>query len=396
MQAYVWTDLGGVARRVGLAVAAPPAGEFNYADGYLDDGGHSIDPINLPRRKGEVFRTTANNGLFGVLHDAGPDSWGRRVLKSIDAAWMGKASELQILLRASGHGVGALLFSASRDAAKPRSPGIRRDQLGAAAEGAQEVEQGEVLRAQLHTLMMASTSMGGLHPKIAVTDPDGTSWIAKFKARDDLVETPRVEFASMRLAAECGITAAAVELTAVAERAVLLVRRFDRAAGGALHYASAHALWNASAARESDTQAWASYAGIVDLRRKLPGGSVAEDAQELFRRLVFNVVIGNTDDHGRNHGFLMDPQGRWRLAPAFDVLPSFRSQVHALGVGPAGVERSLDNVVAGAAGFGLDQAKARAVVKGVQRRVEARFAKLLAEARCAPADRDAVLGRVLA
>lgn len=395
MQAYVWTDLGGAQRRVGLAVAAAPAGEFNYADGYVDDGGHSIDPINLPARKGEVFRTTANDGLFGVLHDAGPDSWGRRVLKSMDPGWMGKATELQILLRTSGHGVGALLFSASRDAVKPRSPGISRDRLGAAAEGAQQVEQGEILRAQLQVLMMASTSMGGLHPKIAVTDPDGSSWIAKFRAREDLVETPRVEFASMRLAAECGITAAEVELTAVAEQAVLLVRRFDRPAGQPLHYASAHALWNRTAARESDTRGWASYAGIVDLRRGLPGGHVPGDAAELFRRLVFNVVIGNTDDHGRNHGFLMDPQGEWRLAPAFDVLPSFRSETHALGVGPAGAERSLDNVVAGAARFGLDQAEARAAVKGIQRRVKARFGKLLAEARCAPADRDAVLGRVL-
>lgn len=395
VQAYVWTDLGGAPRRVGLAVAVPPAGEFNYANGYVDDGGHSIDPINLPARKGEVFRTTANEGLFGVLHDAGPDSWGRRVLKSIDPAWMGKATELQILLRASGHGVGALLFSASRDAVKDRSPGIRRDQLGAAAEGAQHVEQGEILRSQLHTLMMASTSLGGLHPKIAVTDPDGSSRIAKFKARDDFVETPRVEFASMRLAAECGITAAAVELTAVAEQAALLVRRFDRPAGRPLHYASAHSLWNRTVARESDTRAWASYAGIVDLRRGLPGGNVPEDAAELFRRLVFNVVIGNTDDHGRNHGFLMDAQRQWRLAPAFDVLPSFRSEVHALGVGPAGPERSLENAVAGAASFGLDQAKARAVVKNVQRRVKARFAKLLTEARCPPADRDAVLARAL-
>lgn len=96
-------------------------------------------------------------------------------------------------------------------------------------------------------------------------------WIAKFKARDDLVETPRVEFSAMRLAGECGITAAHVDLTAAGERTALLVRRFDRVAGAALHYASAHALWNPTAARETDTQAWASYAGMVNLRRKLPG-----------------------------------------------------------------------------------------------------------------------------
>jgi serine/threonine-protein kinase HipA len=200
----------------------------------------------------------------------------------------------------------------------------------------------------------------------------------------------------MRLAGECGITAAHVDLTAAGERSALLVRRFDRVGGVSLHYASAHALWNPTAARETDAQAWASYAGIVDLRRKLPGGDVPGDAAELFRRLAFNVVIGNTDDHGRNHGFLMDPGGRWSLAPAFDVLPSFRSEVHALGVGPAGAARDLDNVLAGAASFGLNQTEAQALIKSIQRRVTARFPKLLKEARCGPADRDLVLGRALA
>ena len=174
------------------------------------------------------------------------------------------------------------------------------------------------------------------------------------------------------------------------------MRRFDRADGAPLHYASAHALWNPTAAREADTRTWASYAGIVALRRQLSGGDVPADAAELFRRMAFNVIVGNTDDHGRNHGFLMNAQGHWRLAPAFDVLPSFRSEVHALGVGPAGAARDLDNVLAGAANFGLNQAQARTVLKELGKRVVRRYSKLLDEARCAPADRDIVLGRVLA
>lgn len=135
---------------------------------------------------------------------------------------------------------------------------------------------------------------------------------------------------------------------------------------------------------------------MIDLRRKLPGGDVPDDAAEMFRRMVFNVVIGNTDDHGCNHGFLMDTAGRWNLAPAFDVLPSFRSDVHALGVGPAGAARDLDYVLDGAASFGLNQAQAQEVIKDVRRRVAVRYPKLLKDARCAPADRDLVLGRALA
>src|SRR3546814_3073716 len=126
----------------------------------------------------------------------------------------------------------------------------------------------------------------------------------------------------MRLAAECGIHAAKVERTAIGERHALLIRRFDRSADTTLHYASAHALWNRARFQERDLLGWASYAGIAELRRRLPGGSVKADARELFRRMAFNVLIGNTNDHGRNHGFLMNRAGEWSLAPAFDLLPT--------------------------------------------------------------------------
>src|SRR3546814_15267900 len=107
----------------------------------------------------------------------------------------------------------------------------------------------------------------------------------------------------MRLAAECGIHAAKVERTAIGERHALLIRRFDRSADTTLHYASAHALWNRARFQERDLLGWASYAGIAELRRRLPGGPVKAAARELFPRMAFNVLMGNRDAQGRTQSF---------------------------------------------------------------------------------------------
>lgn len=396
MPCYVWSDLAGSPQLVGATELTADTGEFRYAPTHLASGAPSIDPVNLPLGDGDYI-TRANRGVFGVLADAGPDAWGRRVLAALHPRRMATATGLDLLLLGSGHGAGALMFSESRDRVHERQHGIALKDLGAAAEGAHQVEIGGVLREQLRQIMHFGTSLGGVHPKVAVTDLDGTDWIAKFRGHEDIVDVPRIEWASMQLAGECGIVAAEVRLSAVGERPALLVRRFDRAPGKVLHYASANALWNRERVREADALDWASYAGLVALRRQLPGGDVRPDAAELFRRLAFNVVIGNTDDHGRNHGFVMDRAGSWQLAPAFDVLPTVGSaaEMQALGAGPGGRERSIENVLAGAAMFGLKQPVARRTVRTIQRRIATRLPKLLKEARASAADCEAVMARIL-
>lgn len=389
---YIWTDLFGAPRLVGATTIENGQGIFRYANDYLAEGLPALDPLNLPTRD-EEFRTRANGGLFGVLADAGPDAWGRRVLTALHPRRMATAGPLEVLLMSSGHGAGALLFSGSRDRAEGRGASLALKDLGAAAEAAQEVEAGAVLREQLRQLLAMSSALGGVHPKVAVTD-DG-EWIAKFASREDVIATPRVEWATMELARACGIGAAEVRLVALAERPALLVRRFDR--GPLRHYASAHALWNRARAREEDAQDWASYAGLVELRRHLPGDEVRRDIEEVFRRLVFNVLVGNTDDHGRNHGFLMDAAGNWRLAPAFDVLPAVgaSAELQALGAGPAGRERSIENVLAGCSGFGVRRPQAVQIVRKMQMCVRGRFPELLDRAGVVPTQREAVLARML-
>lgn len=396
MPCYVWSDLHGEPRLIGATELVGAVGEFRYAPAHIAAGGHSIDPINLPTDPA-AFTTRANKGVFGVLADAGPDAWGKRVLMALHPRGMASAGPLEILLMTRGHGTGALLFSASRADVQWREPGIPLAKLGAAAEASQAIEMGTVLREQLRQLVQAGTSLGGVHPKIAVVDPQGVDWIAKFRGREDIVDTPAIEWASMRLARACGCSVAEVALTAVGERRALLVKRFERAAGRTLHYASAHALWNRASASEADALEWASYAGIAALRKRLPGEGVREDVAELFRRMVFNVAIGNTDDHGRNHGFVMNAAGQWRLAPAFDVLPTLGAAANqqALGVGPRGRERSFENVLEGAAHFGLNLKSARTLIIRICKRIDLRFAGLLREAGAAPADAEAALARRL-
>src|SRR3546814_4456533 len=126
---YIWTDLGGPLTLVGATSIDRGTGIFRYAPDYE---GPAIDPINLPVSDTE-YRTAANKGVFGVLADAGPDSWGKRVLAQMHPKRMSSAGPLDVLVLAQG-GVGSLLFSASRDACKPRHHGLLRNQLGAAAD----------------------------------------------------------------------------------------------------------------------------------------------------------------------------------------------------------------------------------------------------------------------
>ena len=393
---YVWSHLGHSKQLVGAIEMVNGRGKFLYAPTYINGGGPSVDPINLPLDP-EPRETMANGGVFGVLTDAGPGAWGKRILTNLHPCQMAKASPLDVLMMTCGNGIGALMISGSPTTVKPRSLGIALEDLGAAAEAAHRVEIGEVLSERLREIIDAGSSLGGVNPKVAVVHQDGSEWIAKFRGLQDSVDTPRVELASMRLARDCGIDAAEVQPTAIGERFALLVRRFDRNAGGVLHYASAHALWNRASASEASTLDWASYAGIAELRRKLPGKGVRFDLEELFRRLVFNVVIGNTDDHGRNHGFLMNPVGDWHLSPAFDLIPTMRGagKVQSLGVGPTGRDRSLDNVLAGAASFRLGRPKAKEIASHIIDTISTRWSDRLKEADVAAADIKVVQERML-
>ncbi len=405
-RAYVWSDLTGTPIVVGrVDLLDERRAEFVYAQSYLERrDAQPLDPRHLPLSLADVPAATRTlpigliaSNLQGVLGDAAPDAWGQRVMLHLHPKSL--KTPLDALLRMEGHGAGSLLFSGSATHCKPRAEAPALDQLGAALEAAEAVQLGKPMQKAVRELMAAGTSLGGVRPKIAAADDKGRHWIAKFAKHDDTADLPRLEVATMKLAKSCGINACETHFVALGSKSVALIRRFDRLPDGrTAHYASAHGLWNRSSASEASAQDWASYGGIADLVRQIVvAKDIKETLRELFRRMVFNVLIGNTDDHGKNHGFLMDVRGHWQLAPAFDLLPTIGADTRyqALGIGPQGRERSLQNAMAGAGRMGLSAAVAQGLLDEMQQKLRMHWQRRMRTEGVSPADNAAAKGRWL-
>lgn len=212
----------------------------------------------------------------------------------------------------------------------------------------------------LRLLLAPGTSLGGARPKASVRDGGGKLAIAKFPRKDDDWPVTRWEATALALAAAAGIAVPAARLESVARRPVLVTRRFDRRDGRRVPYMSA---LTALAADEREPHSYLDLAGVV--RQQSP--AARRDLGQLWRRLVFNVLVSNTDDHLRNHGFLRDGTG-WTLAPAFDLNPmptDVRPREHALALDEADTAASLDTVLRVAPQFGLTATEARTIAREV-------------------------------
>lgn len=371
----------------------PDDAAFQYASSWLTRAdAYALDPKNLPLGPGR-FRGPAAGALPGVFMDAGPDAWGRHLLELTRGAV--PASPLDLLRVTSGTGTGALRFSLHRDRhATPRSllPQFDLDEdLEQIEADAWMLSSGNrVASDALARLTAAGSSLGGARPKALIRWRD-REWIAKFSRAGDAHDVPAAELASLRLASRASIHVPDAALIRINGRSVLLVARFDRAPDP-VHYLSFHALL-AQPRLNPATDVVAptgrlTYGSLAAHCRQI---GVADAGPALFRRMVFNIALGNTDDHLRNHGLLY--QGAWRLAPAFDLVP-IGGELQAVGVGTAGRERSLPNALSDIARFGLSRTEADAVVD----EVSSAFGWLDAEldaAGVSAADADLIRGRVL-
>jgi serine/threonine-protein kinase HipA len=211
-------------------------------------------------------------------------------------------------------------------------------------------------------LLAPGTSLGGARPKASVRRPDGTLAIAKFPAREDDWPVTRWEAATMALAAAAGIDVPVHELMVVAGKPVLVTNRFDRAGSRRIPYMSA---LTALSARDGEVR---SYVEIAEALRTM-GGAVTHDLPALWTRMVFNVLVSNTDDHLRNHAFLREARG-WRLSPAFDLNPmpvDVRPRVHALAVDEVDPTASIDAAFSVAPSFALSAPTAKEIARRVAR-----------------------------
>jgi serine/threonine-protein kinase HipA len=212
-------------------------------------------------------------------------------------------------------------------------------------------------------VLAPGTSLGGARPKASVRDKDGHLLVAKFPRKDDEWSVTRWEATALALAKRAGISVPAWRLETVLKKPVLMLRRFDRGAAHRIPFMSA-----LTAVQGSDNEA-RSYLDIVDAMRR-GGSQVDADLRQLWRRVVFNVLISNTDDHLRNHGLLRDGDATgWRLAPAYDLNPmpiDVRPRVHALAIDESDTTASLETALTVASAFGIAKlADARSIAKEV-------------------------------
>lgn len=340
-------------------------GRFEYGRRYARRGNAlPVDPIALPLGP-RPLEATLNGGIYGAFRDAAPDYWGRLVIATEMGAPPEAVSEIDYLLSANAARVGNLDFRLTPDDPEPTLGPPHFNQLPEIIEAASRIESDQAVAPHLLQLLRQGTSMGGARPKCAVEWQDGL-WIAKFPAKEDRLNIPRIEYATMTLAGRCGIRTPEVQLISLGGKDIFLSRRFDREKCGdkwsRKGFLSALSLmqWD-----ERDRVQW-DYSVMADIMRRFVP---PDDIKELFRRMAFNILVRNTDDHPRNHGFLLD-KGKMSLAPAYDIVPTLAragvgTEFHlAMSIGEAGRTATLKNALSRAVRFGLaPEAAARKVEK---------------------------------
>jgi serine/threonine-protein kinase HipA len=354
--------------------AGDPLGRFVYGKSYLENAqAVPIDPVELKLAEA-TFETVQLNGVFGALRDAGPDFWGRRVIEK--HAGKAQLGEMDYLLQSADDRAGALGFGLNNVPPAPLRKFNQTIDLAKLQELAEALIKGEIpndpAAPQVQELLLLGTSMGGARPKAVVQDDDGL-WVAKFNHPDDRWNNTRVEHAMLRLARKCGINAAESRIETVGGKDVLLIKRFDRGKtkDGYTRTRMVSGLTVLRAGETADARARWSYVILAEELRRL----VAEpkkDAHELLRRMTFNALISNLDDHPRNHAIIA-PDQHWKLSPAYDLTPSpvvaQERRDLAMQVGAQGRYANAKNIGSEHARFLLDKEEAEKIVADMREAV---------------------------
>lgn len=305
----------------------------------------------------------------GAVDDARPDRWGEKVIRFVERPQ--RLSLMEYLYYAGDDRFGALGVSTSSStySPKPAGPLPRLGQVQQLSEVVAKIEASEPINAlEAKILAGGGSPLGGAKPK-ALIDIDGEQWVIKF-FNNEPVDTPLIEHATMTMAARAGITVADTRVIPLAGANAIAVRRFDRAGRRRIHSICAGTAIRAATASGAEPEL-----GYPELARILRRVGITQDnvnqrdAHELFRRMIFNILIDNTDDHEKNHSLLVvNPlaNGRLKLAPAYDVLPANSGQGYQEFVcGAQGRDSTLDNAMSQCDAFGLRPAQAAADVAAV-------------------------------
>ncbi|WP_123194739.1 type II toxin-antitoxin system HipA family toxin [Pannonibacter phragmitetus] len=398
-QAFVWIWLPGATEPVVAGRLDQDGGRlfFTYGASYrARRNAIAIYEPELPLQEG-VIAPAPGLQMASCIRDGSPDAWGRRVIINRltglkpDADGVPELSELTFLLQSGSDRIGALDFQASATEFVPRlSAGASLDEL---MEAAGLIEKGRPLPPALDQALRHGTSIGGARPK-AMIDDGAKKLIAKFSASNDTYSVVKGEFIAMTLARACGLNAAPVSLTRAAHKDVLLIERFDRtlAKDGWTRHAMVSGL--TMLGLDEMMARYASYEDLAELIRHRFTDPKAT-LRELYGRMCFNVLCGNTDDHARNHAAFWD--GRMlTLTPAYDICPQGRTGNEAsqamLIKGDARAS-TLAALLAAAQDFHLKPAEAAALIEQQINTIAAQWQNVCAEAQLSPVDQRLFAGR---
>ena len=357
---YLWSHIKG----------RTETASFQYAESWLQyPKAFSIDPA-LYLTSGQQY---TSNPLFGIFTDCAPDRWGRllmnryensiakeekrvpRRLSDIDFLTLVNDDARQGALRFKDTPDGDFIFPAD---IKPIPPLIKLPELLSASE---KITENSETAQDLKLLLAPGSSLGGARPKASVIDNDGDLCIAKFPKKDDTDNIVLWEAVALTLAEKAGLNTPKWQIVNVLEKPILLVKRFDRKKNQRIPFVSAMTMLSAT-----DGDHNFSYQNIADIIRQNSSEPQA-DLAELWRRIVFSILISNTDDHLRNHGFLRLDDHGWRLSPVYDVNPN-KDNVNMLStaISDGIYEASLAHALVVAEYFGLSTAKAEKIINEVK------------------------------
>ncbi|MGQ0572391.1 MAG: type II toxin-antitoxin system HipA family toxin [Armatimonadota bacterium] len=381
---FVWIWLPGQATPIVCGRLVEQGGRIRFVYGRTyraRKDAIALSPVRMDLDAGPI--TARREGQIpGALADAAPDAWGRRVIEYRHAA--AGLGELDYLSFGRGEGIGALHFQDQPETfvQMQASPAT----LSELRQAADALENNRPLSPELAAALEHGTSIGGARPKATLRD-GRRALIAKFQSSTDRWAIVRSEWACLQLAAQCGIKVPKASVESVDGRDVLIVERFDRA-WSSRGETRRHMLSALTLLDLDDTEArLASYPDLAEILRRLAADG-AGDAAQLYRRMVFNILVGNTDDHAKNHACFWD--GQWlTLSPAYDLVPTLRigqEANQAMEVGQQGRASSLANALSSAGRFGLTSKAARQIVDELESAVRTKWERTFA--RCGVQDRD--------
>jgi serine/threonine-protein kinase HipA len=392
-EAFIWVWLPGETTPVVAGRLDAIDGQliFTYGRSYLarPDAIALYEP-ELPLKAGPL-PLLPGLSMPSAIRDSAPDAWGRRVIINRKLGGQGYGidpatfDELTFMLESGSDRIGALDFQASPTAYVPRETGnATLDQLLDAADA---VEKGVPLPLDLDQALLHGSSIGGARPKALIVDDD-RRYIAKFSSQTDIYSVVKTEFVAMRLAAKCGLNVAPVMLRHTAGKDVLLIERFDRtrvAAGWRRHIVISALTLLELDEMNARYASYEDFATVIRHRFVQPKQTLAE----LYARLVFNILCGNTDDHARNHAAFWNGRDL-ELTPAYDICPQARSGGEAgqamLIHGTSNLAR-LDVCFAAAPNFLLSSEDARAIAERQIRTITAEWNGVCDDAGLSPIDR---------